>query len=398
MNKKGSTHLTREERRIIEEKLNEGLRCKEIAAVIGKDDRTVSREVQSRRNKTKNERYGLYGKKDDAECAVLKRFPFTCHVCEKRKYCHKEYKYFYKADIAQENYEIILRDSRIGLDITPEDKAVFDSVLKEGIDKGQSIHHIVSTNKDILRYSERSAYRLVDRRQTFVQPLDLRRKVKLKPRKRYANKEDNKAVRKGRTYADFIAFLAENPSVPFVQMDTVESQSKGEHQCFLTIHFPLLRFMLVIILKSKTKANVSNAFVSLRQRLGNELYKKLFPAILTDRGSEFCDPVPLETDTYTGEQLSRVFFCDSYASYQKGAIEENHTLLRYIVPKGVLFDDLTQEHADLITSHVNSFVRKSASTSPYQLALAFWGENVLSLLNCSFIQPSDVTLTPTLLK
>ena len=398
MNKKGSTHLTKEEREVIEEKLNEGQKCKEIAAILGKDERTVSREVQKRRNKIKNERYGLYGKKDDTECSTLKRFPFTCHTCPKRKYCCKEYKYFYKSDIAQENYEIILRDSRIGLDITPEDKAVFDAVLKEGIDKGQSIHHIVSTNRDILRYSERSAYRLIDRRQTFVQPIDLRHKVKLKPRKHYIYKDDCKEIRKGRTYADFITLLACNPSVPFVQMDTVEGKSEGKHQCFLTLHFPLLHFMLVFVLKSRTKENVSNAFASIRKRLGNELYKKLFPVILTDRGSEFCDPAALEIDPLTGEQLSHVFFCDSYASYQKGSIEENHTLLRYIVPKGVLFDDLSQVHADLITSHINSFVRKSISTSPYQLALAFWGKDILSLLNCSYISPADVNLTPDLLK
>lgn len=398
MNKSGSTHLTKEERMILEDKLNEGMKCKEIATILGKDERTVSREVKNRRNKVKNERYGLYGKKDDTDCKTLKRFPFTCHTCNKRKYCCKAYKYFYKADIAQENYEIILRDSRIGLDITLEDKAVFDTVLKEGIDKGQSIHHIMIANKDIMRYSERSAYRLVDRRQTVVQPIDLRRKVKLKPRKHYVYKEDNKEIRKGRTYADFIAFLAENPSIPFAQMDTVESKSEGRHQCFLTVHFPLLHFMLVIVLKNKTKDCVTDAFVSLRKRLGNDLYKKLFPAILTDRGTEFCNPTPLETDPDTGELLSHVFFCDSYASYQKGSIEENHEILRYIVPKGIVFDTLSQKQADLITSHINSYVRKSVSSTPYQLALAFWGEEVLSLLNCSYIRPSDVFLTPALLK
>ena len=99
------------------------------------------------------------------------------------------------------------------LKITLEDKAVFDTILKEGISKGQSIHHIVAANKDRIRYSERSVYRLIDRAQTIVQPLDLRRKVKLKPRKHYVFKEDNKHVRVGRTYADYISFLASNPLI-----------------------------------------------------------------------------------------------------------------------------------------------------------------------------------------
>lgn len=397
MNTKGSSHLTIVERQKIREMLEEDENCKSIAIVLAKDERTVSREVKKRRNKQENRRYGLYGKKDDTECKRLQRFPFVCNGCEKRKYCCKQYKFFYEPSIAQENYEIILRDSRIGLDITLEDKATFDSILKEGLSNGQSIHHIVEANKDKIRYSERSAYRLVDGSQTIVQALDLRRKVKLKPRKHYVCKEDNKKVRKGRTYADYIAFLAENPLIHPAQIDTVESVSTGTHKCLLTIHFPTLRFMLVFVLKQKGKDEVTKVFTKLKQLLGNELFKKLFPVILTDRGTEFCDPATIEVDTTTGEVLTRVFFCDSYSSFQKGAIEENHELVRYIIPKGVIFDDLTQDKAELMTSHINAYFRKVIDTTPYALAKAFWGDELLHKFNCKFVEPSKVILKPQLI-
>lgn len=397
MNTKGSNHLTLIERQKIREMLDENENCKSIAIVLAKDERTVSREIKKRRNKQENRRYGLYGKKDDTECKRLGRFPFVCNGCEKRKYCCKQYKFFYEPSIAQENYEIILRDSRIGLDITLEDKATFDTILKEGISNGQSIHHIVKANKDKIRYSERSAYRLVDRSQTLVQPLDLRRKVKLKPRKHYVYKEDNKKVRKGRTYADYIAFLAENPLIHPVQIDTVESVSTGIHKCLLTMHFPSLRFMLIFVLKQKCKDEVTRVFLHLKDLLGNELYKKLFPVILTDRGTEFCDPEQIEVDTVTGELLTRVFFCDSYSSFQKGAIEENHELLRYIIPKGEVFDDLTQDKVNLMISHINAYYRKVIDTTPYTLAKAFWGEKLLLNFNCNFIEPTEVILKPQLI-
>ena len=397
MNTKGSNHLTLVERQKIREMLDENENCKSIAIVLAKDERTISREIKKRRNKQENRRYGLYGQKDATECKRLVRFPFVCNGCEKRKYCCKQYKFFYEPSIAQENYEIILRDSRIGLDITLEDKATFDTILKEGISNGQSIHHIVKANKDKIRYSERSAYRLVDRSQTLVQPLDLRRKVKLKPRKHYVYKEDNKKVRKGRTYADYIAFLAENPLIHPVQIDTVESVSTGIHQCLLTMHFPSLRFMLIFVLKQKCKDEVTRVFLHLKDLLGNELYKKLFPVILTDRGTEFCNPEQIEVDTVTGELLTRVFFCDSYSSFQKGAIEENHELLRYIIPKGEVFDDLTQDKADLMVSHINAYYRKVIDTTPYTLAKAFWGEKLLLNFNCNFIEPTEVILKPHLI-
>ena len=397
MNTKGSNHLTLIERQKIREMLDENENCKSIAIVLAKDERTVSREIKKRRNKQENRRYGLYGKKDDTECKRLMRFPFVCNGCEKRKYCCKQYKFFYEPSIAQENYEIILRDSRIGLDITLEDKAAFDTILKEGISNGQSIHHIVEANKDKIRYSERSAYRLVDRSQTLVQSLDLRRKVKLKPRKHYVYKEDNKKVRKGRTYADYIAFLAENPLIHPVQIDTVESVSTGIHKCLLTMHFPSLRFMLIFVLKQKCKDEVTRVFLHLKDLLGNELYKKLFPVILTDRGTEFCDPEQIEVDTVTGELLTRVFFCDSYSSFQKGAIEENHELIRYIIPKGEVFDDLTQDKVNLMVSHINAYYRKVIDTTPYTLAKAFWGEKLLVNFNCNFIEPTKVILKPQLI-
>lgn len=397
MNTKGSNHLTLAERQKILEMLDENENCKAIAVVVAKDERTVSREIKKRRNRQDNRRYGLYGKKDDTDCKRLQRFPFVCNGCEKRKYCCKQYKFFYEPTVAQENYEIILRDSRIGLDITLEDKITFDTILKDGLSNGQSIHHIVEANKDKLRYSERSAYRLVDRSQTIVQPLDLRRKVKLKPRKHYVYKEDNKRVRKGRTYADFIAYLAENPLIHPVQIDTVESVSTGIHKCLLTIHFPSLRFMLIYVLKQKCKDEVTRVFLELRKLLGNELYKKLFPVILTDRGTEFCNPELIETDTETGEVLTRVFFCDSYSSFQKGAIEENHELIRYIIPKGVTFDDLTQDKADLMVSHINAYYRKVIATTPYSLATAFWGNELLSKFNCKPIEPTAVLLKPRLI-
>ena len=397
MNTKGSSHLTIDERQKILEMLDENENCKTIATVVAKDERTVSREIKKRRNRQDNRRYGLYGKKDDSECKRLQRFPFVCNGCDKRKYCCKQYKFFYEPSIAQENYEIILRDSRIGLDITLEDKITFDTILKDGLSNGQSIHHIVEANKDKLRYSERSAYRLVDRSQTIVQPLDLRRKVKLKPRKHYVYKEDNKRVRKGRTYADFIAYLAENPLIHPVHIDTVESVSTGIHKCLLTIHFPSLRFMLIYVLKQKCKDEVTRVFLELRKLLGNELYKKMFPVILTDRGTEFCNPELIEADTETGEVLTRVFFCDSYSSFQKGAIEENHELIRYIIPKGIIFDDLTQDKADLMVSHINAYYRKVIDTTPYSLAKAFWGNELLLKFNCQSIEPAAVVLKPRLI-
>lgn len=123
MNRKGSKHLSQEDRKTIERMLNDDELCKTIATGLDKDERTISREIKSRRERIENGRYGLYGKFDNAECAMLNRYPLVCNACKKRSVCFKQYKYFYDAQVAHENYKIILSDSRIGLDVTLEDKA-----------------------------------------------------------------------------------------------------------------------------------------------------------------------------------------------------------------------------------------------------------------------------------
>lgn len=45
---------------------------------------------------------------------------------------------------------------------------------------------------------------------------------------------------------------------------------------------------------------------------------------------------------------TRIFFCNPCASYQKGSIEKNHEFIRYVIPKGISMDNLTQQDIDLM--------------------------------------------------
>lgn len=403
MNTYGSKHLTKTERKLIERFLNEGMSCKEIAERLDKDQRTISKEVQKRRNRVNNGKYNYdsyynSGNHPTNKCKVITRFPYVCNACHggSRHGCRQEFKYFYEADLAQENYEIILSDSRTGLDITLEEKVRFDAILKNGIEKGQSIHHICKTND--LPYSERSAYRLVDKQQTTVQAIDLRRKVKLKPRKHYEYRENNREIREGRRYVDFLSAMALTPSINVTELDTVVATKNRGHKCLLTIHSTATHFMLVFVLDEKDNVHISRKLRELQSILGIEDFRRFFNISLTDRGTEFCDPYSVEVDESTGEKIASIFYCDSYSSYQKGAIEENHRFIRYIIPKGTLFDYLTQEQANLIASHINSYYRKSIDGCPYDLAVAFFGEELIKKLEIRKIAPDLIDLTSNLVK
>ena len=398
MNKKGSIHCSIDDRHIIEFSLNANLLCKDIASQINKNDRTVSKEIRLRRIHKDNSLFFLDPSSKPSTCKKLDRFPFVCNGCSLKKSCRVNLKYYYQADYAHQHYLNLLKNSRSGLDISLQDKLLVDKLLYDGIKNGQSIHHIAKTHKSDIRYSERSLYRLVDKNLTTIQSIDMLRKAKLKPRKHYVQKEDNLAVRVGRKYDDFIRFIANMPNPFVVEIDTVESVKKGKHKCLLTIHFTVLHFMLIFVLNSKSKVSVSEVFFKLQSLFGPILYKKVFPVILTDRGTEFCDPITIEFDHNTGEKLTHIFYCNSYSSYQKGAIEENHELIRRVIPKGIEFDDISQDKANILSSHINSYFRKSIDSTPYELAKAYFGQEFLDKLGIYEINPNDVTLKTKLLR
>ena len=97
--------------------------------------------------------------------------------------------------------------------------------------------------------------------------------------------------------------------------------------------------------------------------------------------------------------MTQVFYCDPNSSWQKGSIEKNHEFIRYILPKGTSFANLTQNDCYKIASHINSIPRLSLNNvSPYEAALLFTGKDNLDKLQIKKIDYDDIDLTSNLLK
>ena len=83
----------------------------------------------------------------------------------------------------------------------------------------------------------------------------------------------------------------------------------------------------------------SDALVS---QMGSVVSHKGGQLILTDRGSEFTDPMKNEADPESAEIQCRVFYCDPMNSNQKSSCECNHELFRYVIPKNLEFQLTTK--------------------------------------------------------
>ena len=156
--------------------------------------------------------------------------------------------------------------------------------------------------------------------------------------------------------------------------------------------------MLAFLLDGKEMDGPVKTFDDLEERLGKEIFRELFPVVLTDNGSEFADPDLFEYSP-DGARRMKLFYCDPRHSEQKGEIEKNHEYIRYVLPSGSSFDDLTQEKVDLMMSHINNTARPSLQgKTPIELALQHFGSDTVGKLGLQIIKADDVCLKPKLLK
>jgi IS30 family transposase len=287
-------------------------------------------------------------------------------------------------------------ESRLGVDLSIEEICELNELITPLILKGQSIAHIYATHGDRIICSKRSLYNYIDLGLFQVRNIDLPRKVRYKPRKKQQVLQFDQTYREGRTYKDFELYMSMHPSTNVIEMDVVEGKKGGK--VLLTFLFRNCNLMLIFLMDAATQECVLKVMNELTDALGSEGMKKLFPVIITDNGSEFKAPDSLESDDF-GDQRTRIFYCDPHKSYQKGKLEKNHEFIRYILPKGKSFDELTEDKVNLMTNHINSIKRASLNEkTSFELAEILLGHEFLTKLKLRQIHPDEVTLKPTLLK
>lgn len=415
-------HLSFDDRLEIERCLKENLSFKQIGKNIGKDCTTISKEIKNHitfknsgavgrpffdcinrfncPHKTKGSRCNpkICEHYQKEICKKLSKPPYVCNGCSQKRICTLS-KQLYDAVYADKEYKENLIESRTGITYSEKEIENLNNILVPLIkEQKQSIHHAVINNKNTIMCSEKEIYNLINSGVLKVRNIDLTRKV------RYRTTSTNKTSYKidkeclnNRKYEDYIKFINKNPDVNIVEIDTVEGIKGGK--VLLTIHFVNCSFMLAFLREHNDAQSVINTFNSIEDELKIGLFKKLFPVILTDNGSEFSNPLEIEFSRKTGEQRTQIFYCEPGRPDQKGSCEVNHEMIRRILPKGTSFDDLTQEDINKMMSHINSYKRKKLNNcSPLQLFRIMYGKDIAKQFGIIEINFNDINLSKNLLK
>jgi len=415
-----STHLTMEERLIIQTGICNGSSKKSIAETIGKDATTVAKEIRKHREKRARNNFSYttdcakvkkcakrcVGKCERYEpftCKRRDRTPGACNGCEllSQSRCHWD-KYIYDAKRAQQEYETELQEARAGINMTTLERREIGETIGPLLNNGQSVHQVMVNHPEI-RHSERSMYDYIETgvfKDFGVDKFSLKETVGRKQRKKFEEKYRKRREPRnyeGHRYSDLQAFLLENPDTPVTQMDTVYNQEAGPY--IQTLHLPVCDIMIGFLKVQKTSEAMSTTINGLWGSLPRELFRQLFSCLLTDRGPEFEKTELFEVDMETGELRLNIFYCDPQRSSQKPNVECNHNYVRDIIPNGYCLDRLTQADIELMFSHINSTPRASLNNkTPYEILTFLYGEEAAGLLHLQKIPKDDVILKSKLLK
>lgn len=424
-------HLTDIDRQEIEHGLRHGLSIKKLAAKIGKHHSTVAREIGARSVPSDKGAFGRLTNRcvsrrccekhqlcmdqpdcvkrcsgcrlcnsmcpefNEEVCAKLATPPYVCNGCREEARCVLRKRY-YLHNPAQKNYRDRLVGAREGANITEDELCALDALVSPLVRQGQSVHHILTNHPDRFDLHEKTVYRYIAGGLLHAKNGDMPRVCSLKPRSRkpVEHKIDTKC-RLARTYADFQAFTAASPDTRVVEMDSVIGRVGGK--VLLTLLFRDSRLMLAFLRDRNDSQSVIDRFAQLWKLAGPELFRRLFPVLLTDNGSEFSNPRALEYAP-DGTPRTRLFYCDPCASWQKGRVERNHEFLRLILPKGTSFDALTQTQINTMLSHINSYSRPGLNDkAPFDLFAFTYGADLLSQLGLQRIPADRILLKPSLL-
>lgn len=428
-------HLNLEARILIETMLNEHHSFKSIARELGKDCTTISKEIKAH---ICFEKTGALGRSfNDCRvaflhqcslqkfcqhcaysnnkpcwtcgrctsscisyekyiCPKLSKPPYVCNGCQQRTRCSLE-KRLYKASYAQKEYEQVRSESRSGFALSEAELKQLDDVVSPLLKKGQSLHHIAVHHADELMKSERTLYTYTNNGLFTARNIDMPRTIRMRPRKNVSSKlKVDKSCRIGRDFQCFENYMAEHPDVSVRQLDSVEGVKGGA--VLLTIHFVEQQLQLAFLRRHNDSQSVLDIFDRLYFELRMDIFIELFPVLLADNGSEFSNPSAIELDAQ-GNSRTRMFYCNPSAPYQKGSCENNHELIRRIIPKGTDLGRYSQEQIDLMMSHINSYSRKKlGNKSPYEVFEFQYGRKILDAFHLQKIPADEIILSPELLK
>lgn len=139
------------------------------------------------------------------------------------------------------------------------------------------------------------------------------------------------------------------------EMDLVVGP-QGSKPVLLTMTERVSRKEIIIKLPDKRAATIRRAIDRLERNTPG--FKQKFRSITTDNGSEFMEYELLKKSACRKGDRFQVYYCHSYAAWEKGTNENHNRMIRRFFPKGTDFSQVTQKQVAAVQDWMNGYPRK----------------------------------------
>jgi IS30 family transposase len=409
-----NSHYTYETRAIIENLLNENKSITEISLLLNRDRSNIAREIKKHKayvfpssfngtqpclkyNSCSLKSFECFKYCKNIEinlCEKLIPSPHVCNGCNSKKHC-RHVKLYYKANEANNEYINNWHNDRTGLHYTEEELNVLNTDFKFLVLKNKSIYHsLLIINNRGFNFKERTIYDQIKHNRLDINSNNLPRPRKNKNKDSSNDNQDYKRNIDGHTYEDYINYKENNSSACELQMDTVEGIKENNAPVLLTLEIVEIKFLFIFKISKQTIDKVVEEISNFKDAIGKDEFDHISKILLTDNGKEFINIEKIESISSN----INLFYCHPYSSFEKGSIENNHELIRRVIPKGVSLKIYTQKDINLLCSHINSLYRKELDGKcPFDLIGKYIQTEKLNRLGLIQINPEKVTLIPELL-
>jgi transposase, IS30 family len=321
MNQQKYQHFKQADRDRLDVNLDNGIKQKEIARLLGKDPSAISREIKRNRRHQRRGLKTIYG-------------PYEASVAEHKAYVRRKYAKWQGKKI--------------------DDDANLRIYIVERMFRGWSPDDIsgrMRIDQKPFYASKNAIYRWLyhGSGQIFCQLLASRR---YHPKKRKVNPKQKELI-------PFRISISERPEAinqrlepGHFEADTIVSGKKtGSKTALAVAGERKFRYAKINKIKSMSPVNFNRAI--------NDFQKTVVMKSATmDNGLENRKHYELGMATY---------FCDPYSSYQKGGVENLNGMIRRYIPKGVDIGQYSDEYVKMVEDTLNHKPRKSLGyQTPYE--------------------------------
>ncbi len=327
-------HLTKNDRLRIERWLKQGLKPREIAALLRVDVSTVYRELKR----------GQYERLNGSTWEIEKA---------------------YSPDIAEARYQAHLREKgpslKIGKDhelatYIEETILAYDcspaAVLGYAQIEGRAFKTSVSV-ATIYKYIKKGLFLRITQ-------VDLPRRGRRKHSyKKVKTKKDQARASAGESIERRGEEVRSRKVFGHWEMDTVYSRKSAAKKALLVLTERKTRKEIILPVPNRKAETVVKALDTLERKVGAVNFRKIFKSITVDNGSEFTAVEGLERSAINKTiPRTKLYFCHPYSSWERGSNENANIMIRRRHPKGTDFACVSAAEIKATETWINNYPRK----------------------------------------